>query len=171
MIVGTLPVVILQIYFSQQRLWDFLQQTSYGPLPHSQGPFLFLSLAILVSHGDILFSCHIQRNVLSSIKVLYGLFVTCTKSWVAYFLFCVHYSKRFCQGTHNTFLLRRALWQSFCDTFHSFLPNICRLIFAGDVSRSSLQIFFSFMPTTSSFTVFLTKRALILTALVWLYSV
>ena len=80
MIVGTLPVIILQIYFSQQRLWDFLQQTSYGPLPHSQGPFLFLSLAILVSHGDILFSCHIQRNVLSSIKVLYGLFVTCTKS-------------------------------------------------------------------------------------------
>ena len=54
------------------------------------------------------------------IKVLYGLFVTCTKSQVNYFLICVHYSKRFCQGTHNTFFLRRALWQSFCDTFHSF---------------------------------------------------
>ena len=31
-----------------------------------QDLFLFLSLAILASHGDnILFSCHIQRNVLS----------------------------------------------------------------------------------------------------------
>ena len=120
--VGPLPVIILQIYFSQQLLWDFLQQTSHG-LCHSrsQDLFLFVSLAILVSHSDnILLSWHIQRNVFSFIKVLYGLFVTCTKSQVDYFLFCVHYSEGFCQGTHKTFFLRKVLCQSFCDTFHSF---------------------------------------------------
>ena len=98
------------------KLWASAMGCGY-----SQDLFLFHSLAILVSNNDnILFFWHIQRNVFLSIKVLYGLFVTCIKSQVDYFFFCVHYSKRFCQGTHNTFLLRRALWQSFFDMFHSF---------------------------------------------------
>ena len=131
---------------------------------HIQDPFLFLSLAILVSDGRdmVLFSWHIQRNVFSLIKVLYGLFVTCTKSRVDYLLFCVHYSERFCQGTHNTFLLRRTIWQNFCDTFSQLSTHLC----GRDVSGSSLPDFFTFKPTTGSFTVFLTKSTLILTALV-----
>ena len=49
-----------------------------------------------------------------------------------HFLFCVHYSERFCQGTHNTFLLRRALWQSFVTWFIAF-PKLVRLILGGEM--------------------------------------
>ena len=84
-------------------------------------PFLSLTVRTFCFPG-------IHRNAFSLIKVLYGLFVTCTNSRVDYFLFCVYYSKRFCQCIRNTFLLRRA----FVICFIAF-PKLCWLIFAGEM--------------------------------------
>ena len=68
---------------------------------------------------------------------------------------------------HTTLFFLEALFGKASVACFTAFPKLCQLIFAGEMLVGvPCKIFFTFTPVTGSFTVFLTKHALILTALV-----